>query len=155
VVPLLIGALLVAAAVVALLIATSGSGTPSRSTGSPPSNAPTAHKPQAAFSPASVTVAVLNGTATNNLAHTIAARLAADGYKQGKVATAADQTRTVTTVAYLPGFRADAVHVARALKLGAGSVIPIDQSAQQVACPGAAACAANVVVTVGADLASS
>jgi hypothetical protein len=101
-----------------------------------------------------VTVAVLNGTATNNLAHTVAARLAADGYKEGRVATAADQTKVSTTVAYLPGYRSAAVHVARSLKLGLGSLAPIDPAAQQVACPGAGACPANVVVTVGTDLAT-
>jgi hypothetical protein len=70
------------------------------------------------------------------------------------VATAANQTETTTMVAYLPGYRADAMRVAAALKLSAASVQPISQTAQAVACPPPAACTANVVVTVGADLAS-
>jgi hypothetical protein len=44
--------------------------------------------------------------------------------------------------------------VATALNLGPSSVQPIDQSTQQVACPPPAPCTANVVVTVGADLAT-
>jgi hypothetical protein len=104
-----------------------------------------------------VTVAVLNGTSTNELAHRVAAKLAAGGYKQGAVATASNQTQTATVVAYLPGAanRTDATHVASALKLGPGSVQQIDQSTQQVACPPPSACTANVVVTVGADLATA
>src|SRR5450755_2130838 len=105
--------------------------------------------------PASVTVAVLNGTATANLAHTIALRLGAAGYKQGMIATASDQTQTATVVGYLPGHRAAALAVAAALKLGSASVQPVDQSNQAVACPPPSSCAANVVVTVGSDLSSS
>ena len=122
-------------------------------------NAPTTSRTKAAtkFNPASVTVSVLNGTATNQLAHRVAATLAGVGYKQGMVATAANQIETTTIVSYLPGStnRTDALHVASALKLGVTSVHPIDQSTRQVACPPPAACSANVVVTVGADLANS
>jgi hypothetical protein len=146
--------LLLAAAVVALVIITSSKS----STPSPPpprtTNAPTAARPPA-FRPASVTIAVLNGTATNQLAHRVAAKLTSSGYKEGRVATAANQTQTATVVAYLPGAknRADALHVASALNLKPSSVQPIDQGTQQVACPPPGACA-NVVVTVGADLAT-
>jgi hypothetical protein len=152
----LIGALVLAGAVVALIVATSSSGTPARSTAGLTTNAPaptTRHAP--AFNPATVTVAVLNGTATNHLAHRMAQRLMAKGYRTGKVATASDQTHISTIVAYLPGYRADALHVAAALGLGRASVQPIDSSTQQVVCPGNGACPANVVVTVGADLANS
>ena len=149
--------LVVGGAVAGLIIATSSSGTKSITTLTPTSNAPAAKHPARApsFNPAAVTVAVLNGTATNELAHHISARLAALGYKQGAIATATDQTRTATVVAYMPGSRADAVHVASALRLGSASVQPVDQTTQQVACAGATACTANVVVTVGADLATS
>ena len=58
-------------------------------------------------------------------------------------------------MAYLPGFRRDAVSVATTLKVGAGSVQPIQSAAQAVACPPPAACPANVVVTVGSDLAAT
>jgi hypothetical protein len=58
-------------------------------------------------------------------------------------------------VAYLPGYRADAEHVAAALKLPATTVRQVNPTAQAVACPPPARCSANVVVIVGADLASS
>ena len=99
-------------------------------------------------------MSVLNGTATAQLAHRVATKLAGFGYKEGTVATAADQTRTATVVAYLPGRQRDALAVAKSLKLGPASVQPIDQSTQAVACPPGTACSAGVVVTVGSDLAN-
>ena len=104
-----------------------------------------------------MTVAVLNGTSTNQLAHTIGAKLVALGYKEGTLATAANQSQPTTIVAYFPGAkdRADALHVAASLKLNPSSVQPIDTPTQQVACPSTTPCTANVVVTVGADLANS
>jgi hypothetical protein len=104
------------------------------------------------FTPSSVTVAVLNGTPTNELAHRVSAKLTSGGYKQGTVATASNQSQTATVVAYLPGHRNDALHVATALKLGPTAVQPIDQTTQSVACPPPSPCTANVVVTVGQDL---
>jgi LytR cell envelope-related transcriptional attenuator len=155
---MLIGALGVVAAVAVALIATSGGGTSQTSSSvARTTNAPATHpRTTPVFKPASVTVAVLNGTSTNQLAHTVAAKLAAQGYKEGAIATASNQTETTTVVAYLPGSanRNDALHVATALKLRPSAVKPIDQTAQQVACPPPAACNANVVVTVGADLAT-
>ena len=101
-------------------------------------------------------MAVLNGTATNQLAHHIAGRLSSLGYHKGVIATASNQTVSSTVVAYLPGSsnRAAAVHVAKALHLKRAAVTPInrDRAARAVACPPPAACPANVVVTVGADL---
>jgi LytR cell envelope-related transcriptional attenuator len=157
---LVAGALVIAGAIVALVLATAGSGsTQSSSAGASTTNSPTASHKKAVptFNPARVTVAVLNGTAINQLAHRIGAKLAGVGYKEGAIATAANQTEPSTIVAYLPGStnRTDALHVASALKLTSGRVQPIDQSTQQVACPPPAACNANVVVTVGADLANS
>jgi LytR cell envelope-related transcriptional attenuator len=105
--------------------------------------------------PSSVTVAVLNGTATNQLAHKVAEKLAGVGYKQGQVAGAADQTHTATVVAYFPGQKASALAVAKALNLGPASVQPVDPGTQSLACTPGAACAANVVVTVGSDLANT
>jgi hypothetical protein len=97
---------------------------------------------------------VLNGTPTNELAHRVALKLTAQGYKQGTVATASSQAQTATAVAFRSGSRNDALHVATALKLGPASVQPIDPSTQAVACPPPSACTANVVVTVGQDLAT-
>jgi hypothetical protein len=153
---LLVG--LAAAGVVAvLLIVTSSGSSPQSQTASRNSNAPTArHKPKPAqASNASVTVAVLNGTATSGLAHRVATKLGAAGYKEGAIATASDQTRTATVVAYLPGHRRDALAIASTLKLGSASVQAVDQNTQAIACPPPSACSATVVVTVGSDLAST
>lgn len=109
-----------------------------------------------AFNPATVTVAVLNGTAVTNLAHDVGLRLAGSGYKEGTLATAADQTHTTTIVEYLPGHQLDAREVAAALKLKPSAVQPADPQSLGVACPGTpAACQADVIVTVGTDLASA
>ena len=150
-----VGALVIVGAIAGLIVATSGSGPQTKSTPARASNAPAPVHRAAGFNPATVTVAVLNGTAVNQLAHKVATHLTAKGYKEGQVATATDQTHSSTIVAYLPGFRADALHVAQALGLAPASVQPVDQSSQQVACPGGGACPANVVVTVGSDLAST
>jgi hypothetical protein len=106
------------------------------------------------FKPSTVTVAVLNGTSTAGAAGRWATKLAAAGYKKGAVKNGYDQTRTTTVVAYLPGFKSDALHVAKSLSLGTGSVQAVDSPTQTIACPQSSSCSANVVVTVGADLAS-
>jgi hypothetical protein len=149
----LLGVALVGAAVAVLLGLTSTGPTHSSSAAARTSNAPTPRR-LVSFNPRTVTVAVLNGTATSGLAHRTALRLASAGYREGNVATATDQTRTVTQVAYLPGYQSDALRVATTLKLSSASVQPIDAGTRAVACPPPAACTANVVVTVGADLAS-
>jgi hypothetical protein len=155
----LIGAAGIAAVIAVLVIATAG-GTPTTrpSDTTPTTNAPSTHKSRPAtppFSPSSVTVAVLNGTNVNQLAHTVGAKLAADGYKDGSLQTAANQSQQSTVVAYFPGAanRNDALHVANSLNLKPSAVQPIDSSTEQVACSGSTVCA-NVVVTVGADLAT-
>jgi LytR cell envelope-related transcriptional attenuator len=149
-----------AAVIVALLIVTSSGSTSTNvaqpSAATPTTNAPSAHhaaRPKP-FNPATVTVAVLNGTPVAGLAGRTATRLVNAGFKQGTVATAGDQTRQATIVAYVPGHSKDAAEVAKALKLGSASVQPIDQSTQSIACQGASPCPATVVVTVGADLQS-
>ena len=150
---LLLAVLLVigAAAAVVILTSSNGNSTPA----SPPaSNTP---KPAATFDPAHFNVAVLNGTATNQLAHKVGAKLAADGFAEGRLATASNQTVTSTIVAYLPGpgNRQAALHVAKTLHLKPSAVAPIDPDTQAVACPSAGNCPADVVVTVGADLATT
>jgi hypothetical protein len=128
--------------------------------GSPKKHASGTNSPKAgatgAFKPSTVTVAVLNGTTTYQLAHRIADKLAALGYKQGTIATAANQTETTTVVAYRSGSgdRRDAERVARALKLRDSAVRRVDDSTLQVACPAVTICTAHVVVTVGSDLAT-
>jgi LytR cell envelope-related transcriptional attenuator len=153
---LLVGALLVAGAVLALIHFTSSGSNPASTKGSATSNAPaTAHRKAAgAVIPSSVTVAVLNGTATAGLAERIATELSSGGYKKGMVGNASDQTRTATVVAYTPHHKKAALAVAKILKLGPASVQPIDSNTLAVACPGGATCADKVVVTVGSDLAA-
>jgi len=109
----------------------------------------------AVFSPSSVTVAVLNGTATSGLAAHVSQRLAGYGYKKGMVGNAADETRVSTVVAYAPGSEQGAIAVARSLGLSNASVQQVDHGTLQIACPPPSRCAADVVVTVGSDLASS
>jgi hypothetical protein len=154
----LLGVLGVAAVAAVLLIVTSSGGNTSASSSSTATtNTPAAHhraKAKAAFAPSTVSIGVLNGTAQAGLAATVMTRLTGVGYKQGITpANAANQTQTTTVVAYLPGQRAAAVHVASALKLSTSAVQPIDSQTQQIACPQASSCAVNVVVTVGQDLA--
>lgn len=151
----LVGLLLLVGAVAAVVIATSGTGSQNPSRASGAGRAPA--RPTPAFNPALITVAVLNGTNTNQLAHHVADRLAAVGYKEGSIATASNQTLTATIVGYQPGAanRTAALHIARTLKLPAGSVGPVDQAARTVACPPPSACTANVIVTVGGNLAAA
>jgi hypothetical protein len=151
----------IGAVVAALLLLTNGNSSnssASRSTTAANNASSTQrhHKAKTAVTPSNVTVAVLNGTATNQLAHKVAVKLGGFGYKQGNVASAADQTHTATVVAYMPGHRSDALAVASSLKLGPASVQPIDQNTQATcAVPPATTCAATVVVTVGSDLANT
>ncbi len=151
-----LAALGVIGVVVVLLIVTGslgGSSSSSNSTGTRASNATRDHRARAAVvKPATVTVSVLNGTATNGLAHRLAQRLQGLGYKQGTEGNAPLQTHTTTIVAYLPGFKRDAEAVATTLKLGPSVVQPVDQNTQSVACSGQNPCTTNVVVTVGANL---
>jgi len=148
-------ALAAVAVAVVLFALTSIDGSSPHSSGGRTSNAVAVGQGRGAFTPSSYTVAVLNGTAVNQLAHRIATKLAARGYKEGTIATAANQTQSKTVVAYRPGAknRTAALHVARALGLRSSAVQPVGQSTLQVACPGPSTCTANVVVTVGADLA--
>lgn len=105
-------------------------------------------KPGASFSRNGVTITVLNGTPVAGLAKRVGAQLVAQGFKQGQVTNASDQARSATIVSYLPGHRADATAVSKALK--GADVEPIDPTTKAIACPGAT-CASTVVVTVGSD----
>jgi hypothetical protein len=157
----LIGLIVAGAVVAAVLLTNSGSGakhpagagtqTTIASTGS----RHRARTAQAPIQPSSVTVSVLNGTVQTGLAGRVSQKLTTDGFKAGRIETAADQTRQTTVVGYMPGYRRDALLVAKQLNLGPANVASADQSAQQVACPPPTACNANVIVTVGTDLAST
>lgn len=109
-----------------------------------------------AVNPATVTVAVLNGTSTNGLAGDVSNKLHGDGYQKGYVGNfTANQTQTSTAVLYMRGYKRNATSVATALKLRPAAAQPIDQSTQQLACPPTSGpCKSSVVVTVGSDLAN-
>ncbi|MGH2873492.1 MAG: LytR C-terminal domain-containing protein, partial [Solirubrobacteraceae bacterium] len=110
----------------------------------------------AAVVAADVTVTVLNGTSVNHLAADVLGRLTTDGYKGGTTNNASDQSMTSTIVGYTQlSDRADALAVAKSLGLGAANVQAVSQGDQAIACPSPTACTAQVVVSVGQDLASS
>ena len=156
IIPGLIGLGAAIVIVVVLLVITSGGTGKPKTTAQHKTKATAKHHVTApAFNPATVTVAVLNGTAVNNLAHAVAAELTAAGYKGVPPATAADQTHTTTIVGYTPGNQIAAEHIAKSLKLGASTVQPADAQALGVACPNTTTCAAQVVVTVGTDLSAA
>jgi len=103
--------------------------------------------------PAHVAVAVLNGTVTSHLALDTATRLRSAGFRILGTANAPSQSHVSTEVEYLArGDRADAIAVARALGLTARDVTPVVSADRQVACSGAAACPAQVIVVAGQDL---
>jgi hypothetical protein len=155
--------LVVVIAVAVLLLVTSNNGSPpttashaTQTTSAPKKKSRHPGKATAAaVAPASITVAVLNGTSTTNLAHDTMARLTAAGYKQGLITTASDQTLTSTIVGFTSaGYRRDALAVAKSLKLGSASVQAVDQGSRVVVCSATpTACPTQVVVTVGSDLA--
>jgi hypothetical protein len=148
--PILLGLAAIAVAIAVVLVVTSGS-TAHR----PPHRGTTSQMTLALKKvvPSSVTVAVLNGTTVNELAHRTGQRLIVQGFKEGQLATASNQSARRTTVAYLPGHRLDALAVAHALKLTAAAVAPAQSASKALACPGTAPCTADVIVTVGSDLA--
>jgi hypothetical protein len=106
--------------------------------------------------PRTVTVAVLNGTTTANLAAAVSDKLSTKGFQQGATGNAANQTMATTIVGYLPGAPAaknDALAVAVALGLKPTAVKPVSTASQSVACSGTPTnCPDQVIVTVGADL---
>ena len=101
----------------------------------------------AAASPAATSVAVLNGTNTTGLAHSLSKDLQQSGYSQ---ATALNGTppgsHTVTVVEYTTGHRSDAEGVARAIAVT--QVQPLETAVASLAGP------ATVVVVAGADKAA-
>jgi LytR cell envelope-related transcriptional attenuator len=155
------GLLAVAAVVVVLLLVTGGGGGSSSSSSSSASNNASSGKhhrsgrSHVALTPSAITVSVLNGTSTPNLARAVSNRLGSSGYKPGRVTNAVDQGLTSTIVGYLPGDRPAALLVAKALGLGQASVQAVDPGNESVACPSSSSCSTKVVVSVGGDLASS
>ncbi len=107
----------------------------------------------AGVTPSLVTVAVVNATNVNELAHHVSTRLTALHFQPGTLATATNQSHAKTTVGYLPGHRDDALAVAHALKLAASAVRPVAQSSEGLVCPNPSDCTADVIVVAGPDLA--
>jgi LytR cell envelope-related transcriptional attenuator len=101
---------------------------------------------RAAVDPASVTVAVLNGTTVPGLAKQVSDRVAARGFKVGTVANTADQEqqRAESVVLFAPSHRNEARAVSRRLSINQRQ--PIDPASQALAGD------ATVVVIAGADL---
>ncbi|MFL5862050.1 MAG: LytR C-terminal domain-containing protein, partial [Solirubrobacteraceae bacterium] len=161
----LAGILAVAAVAVALVLFTGSTDSGTSSTGSPAAAASGAtpgttgkagrRRRAKVVTPSAVTVAVLNGTTTNNLAHDVLAKLTAAGYHGGPNPQDASETAlTSTIVGYTaPADRPDALAVAKSLNLGSASVQQISQGDRSKVCGSATSCPAQVVVTAGADLA--
>ncbi len=163
----IVGVAIVAVIVIVLLNATGGGS--STTTVSHTSSTKKHHKTTttAAFNPRKVTVSVLNGTAVNGLAAGVASALTHVGYKvpTATVTNAATQTQTTTIVGYQAGDKQDAIKVAEALKLSPSAAQPVGQTALQICqspstnqgAPNGSSttgtCSAQVIVTVGSDLA--
>jgi hypothetical protein len=96
-----------------------------------------------AVNPASVTVAVLNGTLVPGLAAQIGDRVERFGFTLGTVANGPDQQRAESVVMYSPGHRREAAVVSR--RLGIGQRERVDPQSQGLAGD------ATVVVIAGAD----
>ena len=169
---LVLAAILVAAVVAVVLVFVTGSSnkTPSSSSSSSSSAASASNtgtgqkgkkgnaRPAAAtpVTPSNVTVAVLNGTSTANLAADVLAKLNAAGYKGGNKQNAAETGVTSTIVGYTsPDDRPDALAVAKSLNLGTASVQGVSQGDRLKVCGSTTACTTQVVVTAGADLAQT
>jgi hypothetical protein len=162
-----VGALLIVAIVVAVVLLVSGSGsskhpaqaaTKHAHTGTGKSAAGKHGKGSAAnvnVDPTSVTVSVLNGTMTSNLAADVSSKLTAKGFQAGSTGNAADQAMQSTVVGYVPNApnaKNDAYAVAHTLGLKETAVKPVSSANQTVACSGETNCPDQVIVTVGADL---
>jgi hypothetical protein len=93
--------------------------------------------------PASVTVAVLNGTTEAGLAAQIGDQIANEGFVRGVVTNNSDQARAESVVLYAPGAEREATDVSRRLDIPQRE--PIDPASQTLAGD------ATVVVIAGAD----
>jgi LytR cell envelope-related transcriptional attenuator len=151
--PLGVGAVVAGVIIVTNLHTSSSSSNSSAATGTVATRSTATRLPVVV--PSTVTVSVLNGTDTSELARTVSDKLSTTGYKKGYVGNYGNsQTKTSSTVEYMRGEKRDAMAVAAALKLRPTSVQPIDTTTQQIACPPAnGQCASAVIVTVGSDLA--
>ncbi|HZL48474.1 MAG TPA: LytR C-terminal domain-containing protein, partial [Solirubrobacteraceae bacterium] len=162
---LIVGGVIVVVAVLAVVLSSGGGGKSSSqgSTGGQTAvstagaththRQPSSHHSEtssapAAASPASTSVAVLNGTNTTGLAHGLSKALQQSGYSQATPLNGSPAgTHATTVVEYTSGHRADAQGVASAL--GVTQVQPMETEVASLAG------AATVVVLAGADKASA
>jgi hypothetical protein len=168
---LILAAILVAAVIAVVLVFVTGSSNNTASSSSSSSSAASASSTGAArrtknakarktaaapVTPSAVTVAVLNGTGTANLAANVLGKLTAAGFHAGPHANASETGLTTTIVGYTAqSGRADALAVAKSLNLGSASVQGVSQGDRLKVCGSATACTTQVVVTAGADLAQT
>jgi hypothetical protein len=102
----------------------------------------------AAVSPAAITVAVLNGTNTNGLAHSLSDDLQQSGYLRAEALDGSPPgSHQTTVVEYTGGHKAEAQNVAKALEVT--QVQPIETGVSSLAG------AATVVVIAGEDKAAA
>jgi hypothetical protein len=103
-----------------------------------------------------VTVAVLNGTTTANLAADISQKLAKLGFQQGKTGNFSSSSLTTTTIGFLTRHdRPQALAVAKALKVKYSNVLQVNTATKQIVCPATGSCPDEVFVVLGTDLASN
>jgi hypothetical protein len=89
--------------------------------------------PTGLSNPATVSVSVLNGTETNNLAHHLAASLSEKGYTNANPLDGHPPgTYPKTLVEYTSGHRADALNIAKLLELPSSEVQTMQASTQQL-----------------------
>jgi hypothetical protein len=112
-------------------------------------------KHRVTINPRTVTVAVLNGTTTSNLAAHISQKLGKFGFKPGRTGNFSSQSLTTTTVGFVPGHRPQALAVAKALKVKYAHVLQVNAATEQLVCPAGSTCPDQVFVVLGSDLASS
>lgn len=95
-------------------------------------------------------IAVLNGTFQNGLAASVATKIEDKGFTILSRGTNADQQVATTTVSYAAGDKPAALLVAKIVGVSAGAVKASDANTATAAGPDA-----NVVVIIGADIAST
>jgi hypothetical protein len=146
---------LVIAVAIVLLLSAGGDTPPKDNTLGNASSPPSATKPPPPAAAATqvnrraTQVAVLNGTVQNGLAASVASKIEEKGFtilSKGN----ANQQVTTTTVSYARGHKPAALLVAKIVGVSAGAVAASDANASVAAGPDA-----NVVVIIGADVAST
>jgi hypothetical protein len=149
---LILGGVVLGVAVIVLAVsALKGGGKPSPAATQASTPSTVAHTrtpaPAPASNPSELSVAVVNGTSTNDLAHHLAADLQQSGYTHAEASSAVPPgTHAATVVQYTSGHRADGQAVAKALDVT--RVQPMEASTASLVSH------TTVVVVAGADQAA-